>query len=141
MDEKDSKQAIDAYRSRLNSDANDLEAALALGNLFFDIGESAQAIVYYNIALGINPDQPGAKTDLGTVYWRNGDVSMAERCFTEVVEKYPGFGNAYINLGLLLVNARMEPKKGKAYWQELVENFPEHPAAAKARSLLTDSSQ
>lgn len=141
MDENDTRQAIEAYRARLNTNADDLEAALGLGNLFFDIGEAAQSIIYYNIALAINPDQPGARTDMGTMYWRNGDVSMAERCFRHVVEHYPGFGNAYLNLGLLLVNARMEPKAGQAYWRELLDKYPEHPAAERARSLLTDSSQ
>ncbi|MDH5326915.1 MAG: tetratricopeptide repeat protein [Gammaproteobacteria bacterium] len=139
MDEKDTQQAIDAFKLRLNNNPDDLEAALNLGNLFFDNRDAAQSIVYYNVALRINPDMPGAMTDLGTMYWQNGDVSLAERCFRSVVKSNPGYGNAYINLGLLLSRAKMEPVKGKACWQELVDKYPDHPACKRAKELLADT--
>ena len=60
-------------KQRLNTNSSDIEAAITLGNIYYDVGDPAQAILYYRQALDINPDVPGVLTDMGTMYWRNND--------------------------------------------------------------------
>lgn len=130
---------INSMRERLNNDVNDLEAAVTLANYFFDQKYPPQSIIYYQIALKINADQPGVKTDMGTMYWSNGNFSHAELTFKEVIEQYPGFGNAYMNLGLLYRNIKKDPLKAIKVWKQLVDGYPADPAVERVKQLLNEA--
>jgi cytochrome c-type biogenesis protein CcmH/NrfG len=126
-------------KDRLNKDVNDLDAAVTLGNIFYDNGDAVQSILYYQRALAIDPDRPGVRTDLGTMYWRNDDISLAEQAFRETITRDPGFGHAYVNLGLLLHRAKDNVTEARAMWQKLLTINPEHDVAVKARELLQET--
>jgi len=126
-------------KERLNKDVNDLDAAVTLGNIFYDNGDAVQSILYYQRALAINPDMPGVRTDLGTMYWRNDDISLAEQAFRDTITRDPGFGHAYVNLGLLLHRAKDNVTEARAMWQKLLTINPDHDVAVKARELLQET--
>lgn len=121
---------------RLNKDAKDIEAALSLGNIYYDQKNAGLAVLYYRVALDINPVLPGVWTDMGTMYWQNGNVSLAEQAFREAIARDAGFGHAYVNLGLLLQHAKNKVAEAREIWQQLVTRNSEHPVAGKARELL-----
>ncbi|HEY5602739.1 MAG TPA: tetratricopeptide repeat protein [Gammaproteobacteria bacterium] len=123
-------------KQQLNENPADTGAAVMLGNHFYDRGNTAQSIVYYQYALNLNPDQPGVLTDMATMYWDNGDLGLAERKFREVISRYPDFANAYLNLGLLLLRGKRQVKEAALVWQQLLARCPQHPAAEKAQQLL-----
>ena len=135
----DEKNSVAQLKKRLNTDSNDIDAAIALGNIYYDHGDTAQSILYYRRALDINPDLAGVRTDLGTMYWRNGDISLAEQVFREAIASDPGFGHAYVNLGLLLHRAKNDVREARALWQKLLAVDPEHDVATKARELLQET--
>ncbi len=130
---------INGLRERLNQNTRDSAAAIQLGNYYFDQKVPSQALVYYAIALQIDPAQPGVKTDMGTMYWSNGNFSYAEQTFKEVIKNYPGFGNAYLNLGLLYRDIKKEPLQAIKIWKELVEGYPEDAASEQARKFLAEA--
>ena len=134
-----STNSVAQLKERLNKDGNDIDAAITLGNIYYDNGNAGQAILYYQRALDINPDLPGVRTDLGTMYWRNEDISLAEKAFRDVISREPGFGHAYVNLGLLLHRARDNVNEARTVWQELLSIDPNHEVAAKARELLQET--
>jgi cytochrome c-type biogenesis protein CcmH/NrfG len=131
--------SVAQLKERLNKDSNDIEAAISLGNIFYDNGDAGQSILYYQRALAINPDMPGVRTDLGTMYWRNDDISLAEQAFREAIARDPGFGHAYVNLGLLLHRAKDNIEEARAIWQQLLKVNPDHEVATKARELLQET--
>ncbi len=131
--------SVAQLKERLNKDGNDIEAAISLGNLFYDNGDAAQSILYYQRALAINPDLPGVRTDLGTMYWRNDDISLAEQAFRDAIARDPSFGHAYVNLGLLLHRAKDNVNEARTVWQQLLTVNPEHDVATKARELLQET--
>jgi cytochrome c-type biogenesis protein CcmH/NrfG len=131
--------SVAQLKERLNKDGNDIEAAISLGNIFYDNGDAAQSILYYQRALAINPDLPGVRTDLGTMYWRNDDISLAEQAFRDAIARDPSFGHAYVNLGLLLHRAKDNVKEARAVWQKLLTVNPDHDVATKARELLQET--
>jgi protein O-GlcNAc transferase len=131
--------SVAQLKERLSKDSNDIEAATSLGNIFYDNGDAAQAILYYRRALDINPDLPGVRTDLGTMYWRNDDISLAEQAFRDTIARDPSFGHAYVNLGLLLHRAKDNVREAREIWQKLLMINPEHDVAAKARELLQET--
>jgi len=135
----DVNDTVAQLKERLNKDSNDIDAAISLGNLYFDNGEAGQAILYYRRVLDINPNLPGVLTDLGTMYWRNDDISLAEQAFRDAIARDPSFGHAYVNLGLLLHRAKNDVAGARAVWQQLLTMNPNHDVAAKARELLQET--
>ncbi|HEY8887722.1 MAG TPA: tetratricopeptide repeat protein [Gallionella sp.] len=135
----DEQNSVARLKERLNTDSNDIDAAIALGNFYYDHENTGQSILYYRRALDINPDLAGVRTDLGTMYWRNDDISLAEQAFREAIARDPGFGHAYVNLGLLLHRAKNDVKEARAVWQKLLAVDSEHDMATKARELLQET--
>ncbi len=126
-------------KKRLNNNPEDFEAASNLGNICYDNNEPALAIVYYRIALDIQPSAYGVRTDMGTMYWHIDNVSQAEQAFRQAIKEEPGFGNAYLNLGYLLADAKGEVKAARAIWTKLITGWPKDPAADKIRSVLMET--
>jgi tetratricopeptide (TPR) repeat protein len=135
----DEKNTVAQLKERLNKDSKDIDAAISLGDLYYDNGDAGQAILYYRLALDINPDLPDVRTDLGTMYWRNDDISLAEQAFRDSISRDPSFGHAYVNLGLLLHRAKDNVNEARTVWQRLLIIHPEHDVAAKARELLQET--
>ena len=73
------------------------------------------------------------------MYWRNDDISLAEKAFREAIARDPGFGHAYVNLGLLLHRAKDNIKEAREVWQQLLKINPDHDVATKARELLQET--
>ena len=130
---------IEHLKGRLNNDVKDIEAAKSLGDIYYDKGDAGLAALYYRHVLDINPAQPGVRTDLGAMYWRNENISLAEQVFREVIAENPGFGQAYVNLGLLLRHAKGNITEARTVWQQLLDINPNHEMAAKARDLLKET--
>ena len=128
-----------SLKKRLNTNPNDFEAASNLGNICYDNEEPAEAIVYYRIALDIEPHAYGVRTDMGTMYWQIDNIAHAEQAFRQVIEEKPGFGNAYLNLGYLLLNAKDDLTSARVVWTALIRDWPEDPASDKVRSLLMET--
>jgi tetratricopeptide (TPR) repeat protein len=135
----DENNPVAQLKARLNKDNNDIDAAIALGNIFYDQGDAGQSIIYYRRALDINPDLAAVRTDLGTMYWRNDDINLAEQAFRETIARDPGFGHAYVNLGLLLHRAKNDVRGARDIWQKLLAVNPEHDVATKVRELLHET--
>lgn len=133
------KISVAQLKARLNKNINDIEAAIALGNAYYDQGEASQSIIYYRLALDIDPTRVGVRTDLGTMYWRNDDVSLAEQAFREAIARDIGFGNAYVNLGLLLHRAKNSVTDARTVWKQFLDANPEHGAVGKIRKLLQET--
>lgn len=137
--ENDTSFNIELLKNRLNNDIKDIEAAKSLGNIYYDKGDAAQAIVYYRHALELDPSLLGVRTDLGTMYWRNENISLAEQAFRDVISRQPGFGQACVNLGLLLQHARGNVEEARKVWQQVLDINPNHEMAGKARELLKEA--
>lgn len=133
------KNTVEQLKERLNKDVGDIEAALSLGNLSYDSGDAPEAILYYRHALDLNPALSGVRTDMGAMYWRNGDIGLAEQAFREVIARDPNFGQAYVNLGQLLHKAKDNVTEARSVWQQLITISPNHEMAGKARELLWET--
>ena len=126
-------------KERLNKDAKDIEAAQSLGNMYYDNGDAGQAALYYRHVLDINPALSGVRTDLGAMYWRNDNISLAEQAFREVIARDPSFGQAYVTLGFLLQHAKGNIAEARSVWQQLIDINPNPELANKARDLVRET--
>ena len=132
----DNQTTLALLKQELNQNPANPAAASAMGNYYFDEKNAYAAIVYYQLSLQNKPEQPSIMTDMATMYWQVSDVGLAEYYFNKVIEQFPDFGNAYINLGLLYFHAMSDVDKARSLWEHLLTHHAQHPAAAKAKELI-----
>jgi len=135
----DETNIIIELKERLNKDINDIEAAISLGNIYYDLNDAPRSIIYYRHALDLDAALPNVQTDLGAMYWRNDDVGLAEQAFRNAIEHDPSFAQAHMNLGLLLRHARSNVDEARKAWQQLLSANPQHELAKKAQELLQET--
>ena len=64
-------------------------------------GDAARARVLFEEALALDPDSPGAHSDLGNAHLLLGEDAAAARCYAAALALAPGHAPALANLGLL----------------------------------------
>jgi Flp pilus assembly protein TadD len=135
----DKVRSVPELKQILDQNPNDLDAALTLGNYHYDRGDAGLAVLYYRHVLDLDSSLSGVRTDMGAMYWRNENVGLAEQAFRQTIERDASFGQAYINLGMLLQHAKGNISEARSIWQALLDVEPEHEIAGKARELLLET--
>jgi tetratricopeptide (TPR) repeat protein len=89
-----------------------------------------QAVEAYQKAIELNPSAAGALVNLGTIYFRDGELKKAESCYRGAIEADPHYPLAHFNLANLydeqsqyesarqhyLTALRLDPKYADAYF-------------------------
>jgi Flp pilus assembly protein TadD len=71
-----------------------------LANTLERRGDAAAAERHYRLALEARPDYPEALNNLGSLYGRRGEQERARALFLAAVNRAPGYGLAWFNLGV-----------------------------------------
>ena len=101
IDQRYLGEAKDAYRHLPDRDEDDLEGLRGLGNLAYDARDRVTAIAYYERYLSLAPGSPEVRTDLGTMYFEEGQIPRALEVYNAVLENNPGFYQAHFNLAVV----------------------------------------
>jgi len=99
---KDYTQAIATCRQIGAIDSTDAGIRVALGYLYQQLGDLAQAEQYYKEALGVNPNLIQAYQGLGWVHLMRGELEMAMDMITETTERASNYAPNYILMGRVL---------------------------------------
>lgn len=97
----------------------------ALGNLYFDTGQSAKAVAAYEKSLEKAPDNPDVLTDLGIMYRELKEFQKAVECFRKAAQLNPKHTNALFNEGVVLAYDLSDKEGARAAWQKLIEIQPD----------------
>jgi Flp pilus assembly protein TadD len=100
IDRAYSDDALAAYRHVLERDSNNVEALRGVANVHYDRDEYKEAIPFYERFLALQPDDAGARTDLGTMYLYAGDPARAVATYKDVIHRNPSFLQAHYNLAV-----------------------------------------
>jgi len=73
----------------------------------------------------------------GNAAGRRGDFAEAAECYREAVERYPGYGQAWFNLGVVLARSGDSAGARQAL-EQFLRHDPFGPMAGKARQLLAE---
>lgn len=92
-------EAEKIFREILAKEPENLDAAVSLANVYYDLERPADAIPLYERFLGKNPDEASVRTDLATMYLYTKRTDDAIREYQKVIAAKPDFVNAYYNLG------------------------------------------
>jgi len=92
--------AIAAFQHVVELEPRNAEGLRGLADLHYDRSEHKEAIPYFERYLAIRPDDPAARTDLGTMYLFAGDAGRAMATYQDVIRRSPSFLQAYYNLAI-----------------------------------------
>jgi tetratricopeptide (TPR) repeat protein len=127
---------VQSLNTVLASDPKNVNAAIELGNTYFDAERWEDAITWYERALEIDPKNADASTDLGVSYYYSNRPDQALAQFEHSLEVNPTHTKTLLNKGIVLAFGKQDLKAAAVEWQRVVELAPESPEGQAARRAL-----
>ena len=118
-----------------------LDLVSELGNRFLAKGELSEALPLMKKVTELDPDNPAAWVNLGSIYFGLNQIDAALECFQNALEIDENFALALSNIGLVFLNKFYIDKKSitldKAmeYFNEAIHHSPSLGAAYQGRAL------
>ena len=100
LDPAYSADALAAFEHALQIDPKHIDALRGAANVHYDREEHKEAIPLFERYLALRPDDPSARTDLGTMYLYAGDADRAVATYKAVIQRTPSFVQAHYNLAV-----------------------------------------
>lgn len=132
-------QRLQELQERVQQHSEDVDAWVALGNLYFDMHQPQEAVHAYTHALKLRPLMPDVLTDLGTMYRALGQPEEALKRFRQALAMQPDYPNALFNSGVVLFFDLGRKEEGRQVWQQLLAVQPQAttPEGTPLREFLT----
>ncbi len=127
---------IEEYRTILAEDPNNLAAAIALGNAYFDSAQWREAVRMYERAIELDPRNADVITDLGTAYRNLGKPERALAEYRRALSVEPGHLNARFNLGVVYAYDLKDYARAIRLWEDLLRLAPNYPEAGMIRARI-----
>jgi len=138
-----STQALEPIAAPLvaavKANPKNVSALVQLGNLYYDSHVYPEAIQYYSRALELEPNNPNVRTDLGTAYWYSGFADQAIAEYEKVLAVQPDFAPAMMNMGIVKLEGRKDPRGAIAAWEKLLATNPQHPEKDRVVALIAQA--
>ena len=117
------------------------QAALALGNWYFDHQNWTKAITKYESAISLGIDNADVRTDLGSAYRFSGNAQKALEEYQHAHKMDPQHENSLFNQGAVYVLMLKEPQKGVDVWKEYIKEFPNGKSVDSAKKLIAHAQE
>lgn len=134
-------QATAPLLDAVNRNPSDYDSLVKLGNLLYDGQQYASAIQYYERALGIHPENPDVRTDMGTAYWYTGNADKAIAAFETALKYSPGHPQTLFNLGWVRWQGKADPKSAVEAWEELLKANPDYPQRQRVEQYIAKAKE
>ncbi len=129
-------KAAEPLLTQLQSNPNDAETVIKLGNLYYDSQAYPQAIQYYEKAVSLQPNNADVRTDLGTAYWYTGDADKAIASFEKALAIRPNHPDTLFNLGIVRWQGKKDPKGAVVAWEKLLQTNPNYAQKDQVQMLI-----
>lgn len=111
-------------QKNLQTEPDNPQHWIHLGNLYFDAHKPEQAIPAYEKALELQPDNANVHTDLGTMYRAANQPEKAVAQFEKAISLQADHQNARFNKGLALIFDLDKLEEGVNAWRALIALHP-----------------
>jgi len=88
-----------------NNQSGEVNELINRGNAFYKVGSFDKAILYYDMALGVEPKSAVALNNYGLVFENQSEHEKAILYYDKALDSNPFFFNALYNKGLSLLNS------------------------------------
>jgi cytochrome c-type biogenesis protein CcmH/NrfG len=126
-------EEINRLETIVRNEPTNLQALVALGNLYFDSNQFHKAIDVYERSLAIDPKNPDVRTDLGIMYRAVKDYDKAVKEFREAARLDPTHKNSRFNLGIVLQNDKKDIQGALTAWEDFLRVEPSGERASSVR--------
>ncbi len=114
------------------------QAALMLGNWYYDHERWNEAVTHYKTALAGGLDNADVRTDYGNALRFSGQPKQALEQYQLAQKADPSHEQSLFNQGGLWAFSLHDKARGIAAWQAYLKKFPQGQSADDARKLLND---
>ena len=128
-------EQLQALQLHAQEHPEDLEARVALGNAFYDMGRFDSAIQWYEEAVKIGRPDPNVITDLGTSYFYSGNSTRAVELFHRALAIEKNHPQTLQNLGWVQFQSANHEAAIEA-WEQLIQAHPNYKQIEAVRKQL-----
>ncbi len=128
---------INFLKEKVKKDSNNLESYIRLGNLFFDIENKSEAIIYYKKALEIDDTNAEVRIDMGICYFESGDPEIAIDEIKKALEFSPNHPQGLYNLGIINYSTGRTVEAAE-WWNKYLAVEPQGRLADKAKEYISE---
>ena len=130
---------VNALKSVAEKDPSNVRPRIELGNLYFDANRYDDAIVWYEQAVKLAPNDPNLSTDLGVCYYYTNQPDKALARFDASLKIDPKHVKTLLNVGIVRAFGKQDLAGATKAWEEVIAidpNGPEGQAAKRALDTL-----
>ena len=132
-------EAIQAYRSAVQSDPSFFDAQYHLGVAGTQSGNLRMALGAYEGALAAKPESADARYNFAIVLKQSGYPLDAANELQTLLGKYPTDARAHVALGNIYAQQLGDKARARQHYLRVLETDPRHPQAAQIRYWLADN--
>ncbi|MBP1633628.1 MAG: Tetratricopeptide repeat protein [Acidobacteria bacterium] len=133
------ERSAQALRDILARDPKNLQAAVQLGNLYYDAGRYAEAVPPYQQAFALAPSNVNVSTDLGTALYYSGRPDEALAQYEKSLAIDPNHGQTLFNQGIVWHDGKQNVPRAIQSWEKLLATNPDYKDRAKVEQLLAQA--
>lgn len=133
------EEELQALRTLLSRDPENVGAAVALGDRLYDAGRFAEAVPYYRTAMQLDPTNVNVSTDLGTALFNSGRPDDALAQYERSLAIDGDHAQTLFNIGIVSFEGKSDPRRAIDSWQELLATHPTYPERARVEGLLAQA--
>ena len=132
----DTANTLAALEKMSAADPQNPDYQTQIANLYYDLGQYAKAVGFYEKSLGLKPRNPNVETDLAACYHYLGQNEKALETLEKVLAYSPGFAQAMFNKGIVLISAKSDIQGGVKVWEDLLRLNPDYPQKAELEQKI-----
>lgn len=132
----DTSAVVKALEEQAAQSPADPEPRLKLANYLYDHQQWQQAIEWYQKALGLDPKNVNARTDLGTAYFNAGRPQEALREYRKSLEYDPTHQPTIYNSIVVSLDGLHDIAAARQAWEQLNKMNPSYPGLDRLKDRL-----
>lgn len=117
--------------AKLKTDPNNSDLLNQLGTLYKATHQFPEAAGYYQKAIEADPKNIGARTDLASCLFYQGDADGAIKQLQQALTYDPKDANSLFNLGMIRLQAKNDSSGAVTAWRQLLKLNPTLPKEKK----------
>jgi cytochrome c-type biogenesis protein CcmH/NrfG len=124
---------------KLKSDPSDPDLLNQVGTVYRMTHQFDTAATYYQKALQVNPKNVGARTDLASCLFYEGDVDGAITQLEKSLTYDPKHAGTLLNLGIIRWKGKDDAAGAIIAWQKLLQYHPDYRDKQLVEKLIADA--
>ena len=125
--------------AKLKSDPNDADLLNQIGNIYRVTHQFETAASYYQKSLDLNPKNVGARTDLASCMFYQGDADGAIAQLEKSLAYDPKHAGTLLNLGVVRWKGKSDAAGAIASWDKLLKYYPEYEKKPMVERLIAEA--